>query len=131
MGKSCFGEEVVFNLTEEALKYPRWRDNFEKLEKKAEFVILYGSILHSQKEANDIDIINIVQNKNSFLSIEEEMLKIQKTQHKKIHSENFTKAEFKEEIEKPNKIFIDAVKKGIILFRQEEFIKFVKGVYGK
>ena len=106
-------------------------NNFKELENKLDFLILYGSIIHSPKEANDIDILGVVSNKNDFLFIEEIIKKIQKTQIKKIHSENFTRTEFKEEIRKPNKIFIDAIKKGIVLFGQEKFIKFIKGAYLK
>ena len=112
-------------LTEEALSHQRWSNNFEELNNKAKFTILYGSILNSPKEANDIDIIEIVQNKSNFLEIEKVIQKIQKTQIKKIHSESFTKTEFKEELKKTNKIFIDAIKKGIVLFGQENFIKFI------
>jgi len=118
-------------LTEDAFKNQRWLNNFKELENKLDFLILYGSIIHSPKEANDIDILIVVSNKNNFLSIEETIKKMQKTQIKKIHSENFTQIEFKEEIEKPNKIFLDAIKKGIILFGQEKFIKFIKEVYLK
>ena len=113
-------------LTEDALENQRWINNFGELENKVDFLILYGSILHSVKEANDIDILGVVSNKSNFQKIEETIKKIQKTQIKKIHSENFTKNEFKEEISNPNKVFIDAMKKGIILFGQEKFIKFVK-----
>jgi len=38
----------------------------------------------------------------------------------------FGKEEFIEELQKPNKAFIDAIKKGIILFGQEKFVKFMK-----
>jgi DNA-binding Lrp family transcriptional regulator len=115
-------------LTEEALNHQRWLNNFEELRKKTEFVVLYGSILTSSKEANDIDILEVVLRKNNFLEIDKTIQKIQKIQIKKIHSESFTKTEFKEEIKKPNKIFIDAIKKGIVLFGQENFIKFVKDI---
>ena len=118
-------------LTEDALKNQRWLNNFAELEKKVDFLILYGSIIHSPKEANDIDTVGVVSNKNNFIYIEETIQKIQKTQIKKIHSENFTQSEFKKEIRKPNKIFIDAIKKGIVLFGQEKFIKFVKEIYAK
>lgn len=118
-------------LTEDAFKKQRWLNDFKELEDKLEFLILYGSILHFPKEANDIDILGVVSDKNDFLSIEETVKKIQKTQIKKIHSENLTQIEFKEEIRKPNKIFIDAIKKGIVIFGQEKFIKFIKEVYLK
>lgn len=112
-------------LTEDALKNQRWISNFGELEDKLGFLLIYGSIIHSPKEANDIDILGVA-NKNKFLKIGESIKKIQKTQIKKIHALNFTPAEFKAELEKPNKAFIDAVKKGIILFGQEKFIKFIK-----
>jgi len=115
-------------LTEEALKQQRWLNNFGELKNITEFTLIYGSILHSPKEANDIDVLGVVSNKKNFIKIEKAIQKIQKTQIKKIHSESFTKSEFKEEIKKPNKIFIDALKKGVILFGQERFIKFVRDI---
>ena len=115
-------------LTEEALNHQRWLSNFEELNDKSEFTLLYGSILTSSKEANDIDILEVVSNKKNFLEIEKIIQKSQKSQIKKIHSESFTKAEFEEELKKPNKIFMDAIKKGIVLFGQENFIKFVSDI---
>ena len=101
-------------------------DNFRELGNKLDFLMIYGSTLYS-KEANDIDIIGIT-NKNKFLEIEPVIAKMQKTQIKKIHALNFTEAEFKQELQKPNKSFIDAIKKGIILFGQEKFIKFIRSI---
>ena len=115
-------------LTEETLNQQRWLSNFEELKDITEFTLIYGSILHSPKEANDIDILEIASNKKDFLEIERAIQKIQKTQIKKIHSESFTKTEFKEELKKPNKIFIDALKKGIIIFGQENFVEFIKDI---
>ena len=117
-------------LTEDTLKNQRWLSNFAELEDKVDFLLIYGSIIHSPKEANDIDILGVT-NKNKFLEIEESIKKIQKTQIKKVHALNFTPAEFKGELEKPNKIFIDAINKGIILFGQENFIKFIRSIFRK
>jgi hypothetical protein len=119
-------------LTEEALKNQRWINNFSELEKNVYFLIIYGSTLNSFKEANDIDLIGIVSKKSNFRNIELILSKIQKTQLKKIHSLNFTETEFKNELKKPNKAFIDALNKGIILFGQENFVNFIKGMsYGR
>jgi biotin operon repressor len=122
---------LALSLTEDVLQNQRWRSNFAELENKADFLVIYGSIISSPKEANDIDILNIVSNKSKFLDIDESIRKIQKTQIKKIHALSFTQAEFKQELEKPNKAFIDAVRKGIVLFGQEKFIKFMRGVIKK
>ena len=114
-------------LTEDAIKNQRWINNFAELGDKVAFLIIYGSIIHSPKEANDIDILSVT-NKSKFLEIEEAIKKIQKTQLKKMHILNFTQAELKQELEKPNRVFIDAIKKGIVLFGQEKFIKFIKNL---
>ena len=113
-------------LTQDAINNQRWLSNFEELEDKVDFLLIYGSIIHSPKDANDIDIIGITY--KGFLEIDESIKKIQKVQIKKIHAINFTPAEFKDELEKPNKAFIDAIKKGMILFGQEKFIKFIKEI---
>lgn len=122
---------LALALAEDALKNQRWISNFAELENKVDFLIIYGSIIYSPKEANDIDILGVVSNKNKFLEVEKSIKAIQKTQIKKIHILNFTQAEFKNELEKSNKVFIDAIKKGIILFGHEKFIKFIRGITKK
>ncbi len=114
-------------LTEEALKQRRWQVNFLDLERVADFVILYGSILQSPQQANDIDILGVASKKN-FIKIQNIVDVVQKTQSKKIHSINFIESEFKAELKKQNKAFIDAVKKGVILFGQDKFVMFMKGM---
>ena len=54
------------------------------------------------------------------------MLEIQKTQLKEIHLINLTPSELKAEIQSQNNAFIDAIKKGVVLFGQDKFIKSVK-----
>lgn len=113
-------------LTEEALAQKRWRMNFAELERTTDFLILFGSVLHSPQEARDLDLIGVVSQKKKFVKIQQIIDVTQKTQKKKIHIINFTEVEFKKELLKPNKVFIEAVKKGVILFGQENFIQFMK-----
>jgi biotin operon repressor/predicted nucleotidyltransferase len=115
-------------LIKEALKNRKWVNNFEKLKHITEFVLLYGSILYSREDANDVDILGTTSNKNNFLDIDKKIQEIQKTQIKKIHLEIFTKNELKKELKKSNKIFTEAIKKGVVLFGQEKFIKFIKDI---
>jgi len=112
-------------LTEDAIKNQRWLVNFAELENKADFLIIYGSILENPKGANDVDIISI-SNKKNFVELEKAMMKIQKTQIRRIHSLNFTEGEFMEELKKNNPAFIGAIKKGIVLFGQDNFIEFMR-----
>lgn len=114
-------------LTKDALKQEKWRYNFKELENQVDFLILFGSILHSPKEANDIDILNLVDKKN-FTKIDKIVRDVQITQNKKIHAIDVTKKELKEELNDKNKAFLDAFKKGIVLFGQEDFIKFIKNL---
>lgn len=114
-------------LAQEAVGHRRWRVAFLELENLVDFLILYGSILALPKEARDIDIVGVSQKKN-FIKIQNIIDKIQKTQSKKIHAINFTESEFKEELKRPNKAFVDAVKKGVVLFGQEKFVQFIKKV---
>lgn len=114
-------------LTEEASNQERWIYNFSELENHLDFLVLYGSILYS-KEANDIDILAIVTDKNSFKPINEAILRIQKSQAKKIHLMDLTKEELKEELKKQNKAYFDALKKGIVIFGQDNYIKFIRAL---
>jgi predicted nucleotidyltransferase len=114
-------------LEKETLNYERWRDNFEELQNHCKFVLLFGSILHNPKEANDIDLLAIVKEKKDFNALDESILKIQKTQIKKIHMIDLTEEEFKKELEKnKNKAYLDALKKGVILSGHDDYVKFSK-----
>lgn len=122
-------KKIITSLLEDALKQNRWRYNFKELENKVDFLILYGSILHSPKEAGDIDILGVVKNEKKFIEMDKEINRIQLTQIKKIHSINFTKKELINElIIQNNPAFIDAIEKGVVLFGQENFIKFIKSL---
>jgi DNA-binding Lrp family transcriptional regulator len=111
-------------LTEEAVKQRRWRVNFAGLEGVVDFLVLYGSIIYSS-QANDIDIVGVAQKRN-FVRIQNIIDNAQKTQSKKIHAINFTKEEFRRELLEPNRAFLDAVRKGVVLFGQEAFIAFMR-----
>lgn len=118
-------------LTEESFSQKRWKSNFAELEEAVNFLILYGSILRFPQDAEDIDLVGVISQKKNFVKIQQIIDSVQKTQSKKIHIINFTEAEFTEELLKPNKAFIEAAKKGIILFGQENFIQFMRKIHPK
>ncbi len=119
---------LALSLGQEASPYQRWTFNFADLKQEVDFLILYGSILLSPKEANDIDIMGVVSQEKKLANLGNIILGIQETQTKKIHSINLTQKEFKQELQRPNKAYVEAVKKGVILFGQEKFIKFIRGL---
>lgn len=116
---------IALNLVQEASFHKRWSFNFAEIEKEADFLLLYGSIIHSPKTAGDIDILTIAKEKK-LSKINQLIFTIQKTQEKKIHAHNFTNQEFAKELQKSNKVFLDALKNGIVLFGQDKFIDFMK-----
>ena len=120
-------KQLAVLFTKDALNYQRWLQSFAELEAKVEFLILYGSILHTPKEANDIDLLAVVSKKEKFIQIEETLQKIQKIQMKKIHLISVTPLELSEELKKQNRAYSEAIKKGVILFGQEKFIKYSRG----
>jgi len=120
-------KSLALYLTEESLNQERWRTNFFDLEKETEFVILFGSIIKYTKGANDIDLV-IVAKSGKFIKIQKILDKIQKSEIKKIHNINFTEEEFRKELEKKNKAFIEAIKKGIVLFGYEKFVDFMETI---
>jgi biotin operon repressor len=121
---------LALSLAEEAIKQQRWRFNFTELEKHASFILLFGSILHSPKEAKDIDLLAVV-GKNDFKAVNEIVSKIQQTQPKKIHFIDLTEGEFEQELRKKNKAYIDALSKCVVLYGQENFVQFIRKLQTK
>lgn len=113
-------------LAEEANEHLRWQNAFKPTGNLTEFCILFGSVLKNPKEARDIDLLCILSGKERFIRLEKTLQEIQKTELKKIHAVQFTPTEFRSELKNRNPAFIDAVKKGIILYGQEKFIAFMK-----
>ncbi len=111
-------------LAEEALTQRRWAINFAELEKAADFLILYGSILQSP-QANDVDIVGVFK-KARFVKAQILIDMVQKTQGRRIHAINFTESEFRDELKKANPAFVSAVKSGVVLFGQDCFIDFIQ-----
>ena len=116
-------------LMEDAIRNPRWMDTFKELQPKADFLLLYGSAISSPREANDIDILCISGGRQKILEIDRIISKIQKTQLRKIHALCLTPRELASELSKPNMPYVDALKKGIVLFGQDEFVAFMRGVW--
>lgn len=116
---------LALALEYEATLQRRWTINFAELESHVKFLILFGSILVNSKEARDIDVLAIVD-KRAFKAIDEKILKIQLTQLKKIHLIDLTESEFNRELKRPNKAYLEAIKKGVVLFGQDKFVRFMK-----
>src|SRR3989344_5168747 len=128
-GNILVEKTLALYLTEESLAQKRWKHTFAELEKMTHFLILYGSVLHSPKEAHDIDVMGIVSGGKRFVSTDAIIQKIQKIEMKKIHAIFFGREELLQELKKQTRAFIDAIKKGVVLSGQENYFRFMKKVH--
>lgn len=109
-------------LAIETSNHLRWIEEFKPLENKVHFAILFGSVLKDEKTAKDIDIL-VVSDKNNFNEIKKFISERNKLTNKKIHLLFQTVDDFKHDLKDKNKVTIEIIKKGVVLFGQEEFIK--------
>ena len=118
---------LTFLLKREAeIAHPyikRWVTEIRKI-KSADAALLFGSILTKQKEANDIDVLLITDNKK-FPLLKKEIEAINLLTDKKIHPIYQTENDFISNIKKEDKIVLNALK-GIIVFGEEIIIDVMK-----
>jgi hypothetical protein len=120
------GKLLSLALTRDAVSQKRWMHAFAEPSKHVDFLLLYGSALRSMKDAGDIDIIGVTS-KERMLGANDALRQAQKSQHKHIHALLFTPKEFAEEL-RTNKAFIDAVRTGVVIHGQDEFVAFMRGL---
>ena len=101
----------------------RWITEIQKI-KSADAALLFGSVLHKQKEANDIDILFMTDNKR-FPALKKEIEVINLLNSKKIHPIYQTENDFISNIKKRDKVVLNALK-GIIAFGEETIIDVIQ-----
>ncbi|MEK6935728.1 MAG: nucleotidyltransferase domain-containing protein [Nanoarchaeota archaeon] len=116
--------EIEMILTIEAQNYRRWIEEFIDIKVKVKFVILFGSIIRNEKEAKDIDLL-IVSENNKLKEIQKIINKKNELLNKKIHPLLQTPKDFKNDIKNKNKVMIEILKTGVVLFGQEEISKII------
>ena len=84
--------------------------------------ILFGSILTKEKEANDIDII-LVFDEKQFVEVEKKLKEINNLTNKKFHAIYQTKKDFINNIRKKDKVIISGIKTGIVLLGRDLYTK--------
>jgi len=114
--------EIEMALTIEAQTYKRWQEEFKLLKENIKFLILFGSILNNEKSAKDIDIL-IVADKNKFNAIKQIIRERNKISSRKIHLLLQGENDFIKDIKEKNKVIVEIIKQGVILFGQEEIVK--------
>lgn len=106
--------------SEQALPYIKvWIENIKKI-KSADAAILFGSVLRKHKEAKDIDVVLITDEKR-YKKLKKEIEDIDLMNVKKLHPLYQTKEDIKKNIEKGDKPLLNAIK-GIVVFGEDMII---------
>jgi hypothetical protein len=90
-----------------------------------ESAIIFGSYTDLKKDPNDLDLL-IILKKNDFEEYKKESSRIFKTMPIKIHEVLQTQEDFKGNLIKKDKIILEILKTGIILWGQDKIINFIE-----
>lgn len=97
----------------------RWINEVKKI-KNAEVIILFGSVLVKQNP-NDIDVLFITDQKR-YVKLQKEVKELNELNIKKIHPLYQTYKDIVENIQKRDKVILNAIK-GLVVLGEEKFIE--------
>ncbi len=100
-----------------------WISEIRKIE-NADSAILFGSVLKKQKEARDIDVL-FITNQKIFPNLKRELDILKSINVKNIHPVYQTKEDFIKNIKSSDKIVLNAIK-GIVVFGEDMIIDLLK-----
>jgi len=107
--------------------YPSiYAKDLKDAEKLSKAIILFGSILDT-KDAKDIDVLFIID-KGKSKAVEDFCMKLSNLRPKRVNPLLMTMVDFKANIKKQDKVIVDILKKGIILFGEEVIINTLRGM---
>lgn len=98
----------------------RWINEIKKI-KEAEIAIVFGSVIKNFEKVNDIDVL-LVLRKENFDKLRKEIEKLNIFSDKKIHPVYQTREDLIMNIEKKDRIILDAIK-GVAVFGEKEFVE--------
>ena len=101
----------------------RWISEIKKI-KNSDIAILFGSVFSKHDKANDIDVLFVASQKN-FSELKKEIENINRLNDKKIHPIYQSKQDLIENINKEDKVILNAIK-GIVVFGEDIFLDSVK-----
>lgn len=101
----------------------RWITEIKKI-KTSDIAILFGSVLSKPDKANDIDVLFVVSQKN-FSELKKEIEGVNRLNDKRIHPVYQSKQDLIKNINKENKVMLNAIK-GIVVFGEDLFLDLLK-----
>ena len=90
-------------------------EDFAPLQKVAKACVLFGSYASGKQNPGDLDVL-FVLDKNNFVDYKKALSKVQQTTPVKIHDVIQTEDDLKANIRKKDKIVMEAIRKGVLLW---------------
>ncbi|MCK4589050.1 MAG: hypothetical protein KAT77_01290 [Nanoarchaeota archaeon] len=107
-------------------KIKRWIVELRKLDKSADIGLLFGSVLKSDKY-NDVDMLAVLK-QSQLKEFNKKVEELNKINVKRIHLIKQSIQDLKDNLIKKDKVILNAVKQGIVLFGYEKFVEVVESV---
>ena len=120
---------ISFVLSDEAIHFERWKDEFKGLFKNDRIVMLHGSVLSDYNKARDIDLM-VIREKGESGEINKAIRERQGFLPKKIHLIDLSKEEFLKNVKNKQEAITDIVKKSVVLYGQKIYVVLIKNVSG-
>ncbi|MBU1204514.1 MAG: winged helix-turn-helix transcriptional regulator [Nanoarchaeota archaeon] len=122
---------IILELTlipklEKRIKYRL--DDLNELKEITKTCIIFGSYTNMNKKPNDLDAL-FVLDKNNFEKYKKKLSNLREIMPVKIHDVLQTEEDLKHNIIQKDKIILDILKTGIILWGQKTIIEVIKDVY--
>ena len=105
-------------------------EDLEELKKTAELAIIFGSYITEKKNPEDIDLLFVLKEEN-FKKYKEETKKVYPSMPVKVHDILQTEADLEKNIIKKDKVIIEILRKGFILWGQDKLIRIIQNGYSK
>ncbi|MDP3027391.1 MAG: hypothetical protein Q8N63_06795 [Nanoarchaeota archaeon] len=105
-------------------------EDLKPLKKVTSACIIFGSYADLKKEPNDIDLFFIIKDRK-FKDYKKESLLVYKTMPIKVHDVLQTEKDVSENLKKKDKVIMEILKTGIILWGYDEIINLVENDYKK
>lgn len=119
---------LIPDYKESKIKY-RYND-LKPLENMTNLCIIFGSYTTKKEKPNDIDILFVIK-KSDYERYSEVLEKVKRILPLKLHDVIQTKEDLTKNIKKEEKLIIEAISEGIVLWGHEFLIKVIKNAIKK
>lgn len=117
---------ALVSKIEDKIKYRK--DDFKDLKEITDACIIFGSYITKKKAPNDLDVLFLL-NKDKFKVYKKKLNDIKNIVPAKIHDVLQTENDLEDNICSQDKVILDILKEGILLWGHDKIIKVIKNVH--